>query len=634
MSAARMEPRTRAGKPRLPTDPATRYASKVAAGKIVAGRAVRLACARHLADLRRQRSRGFPYYYDAAAARHVIAFFPEFLTLEDGAVFVLPEWLQFCYGCIFGWKRVADQERKYQYGFFETSKGSGKTPSAGGIGLYVMVMEDVQFAEIYSAAFDKGQASLILNDAIRMAKASEDLSRALEIGKYNIANRSSGSFFRAVSSEHRGKSGPRPYLVLGDEVHEQRDGRVINKLTAGFKHHTQPMALLYTNSGSDKTSICWEYHQKSIAVLEGTHVDEQWFAYVCHLDPCPECFDKGYRQPTDGCRHCDDWTNPAVWPKVAPALGVVIRPKYLQDAVDMARSVPSEYSLKRRLNFCIWTESHQVWIQPDQWQACQVPAVATASGGRSCAVGFDMSEKLDLTACAIGVRVDDEDGADGDVVELIENDNGQEVKKTLNINFCVDLTTHFWLPRTTLLERVRTERIPFDRWEADGHLHVTDGPVIDYDAIYDQFRLTIAPPFRPDRVGYDKHNASQFALQLRDKAKFTVVDVQQGRALSESFKLFEALVRLRRIRHNGNPVMGWCVSNAEPKRDRYENLWLEKPSPTKRIDGVIAAVIMLSQLVLLPPRRKKKAGGARMWTPSGFRTLTEAMTGEPDAAHI
>jgi hypothetical protein len=178
---------------------------------------------------------------------------------------------------------------------------------------------------------------------------------------------------------------------------------------------------------------------------------------------------------------------------------------------------------------------------------------------------------------------------------------------------------YFWLPRDTLRDRVKNEHIPYDVWERDpvGHwLRCDAGPGHrlrpDLRAVHGKrddkkpVANAIAPPFKPDRIGYDKHNASQFALQLRDKAKYTVVEVAQGRALSESFKLFEALVRLGRIRHNGNPVLAWCVSNADPKKDRYENLWLEKPSATKRIDGVIAAVIMLSQLVLLPARRRNE----------------------------
>jgi len=180
---------------------------------------------------------------------------------------------------------------------------------------------------------------------------------------------------------------------------------------------------------------------------------------------------------------------------------------------------------------------------------------------------------------------------------------------------------HFWLPRDTMLERVKNEHIPFDLWEKQGWLLVTPGPVIDHDLIYEQFTKTLAPPFRPQRIGYDPHNATQFAVQLRDKGRYEIAEVKQGRALSETFKLFEALVRLRRIRHRRNPVMTWCVANADPKRDRYENIWLEKPSPTKRIDGVIAAVIALNQLVLLPAKRRRR-GIAKVFTPTGFQDVT------------
>jgi hypothetical protein len=105
VTAPRKKSRRRSAESR-PTsvDPVTQYARDVVDGAIVAGRAVRLTCRRHLTDLTRQRTREFPYYFDTAAAQHIIDFFPKFLTLENGDPFVLPPWLQFSYGCIYGWK--------------------------------------------------------------------------------------------------------------------------------------------------------------------------------------------------------------------------------------------------------------------------------------------------------------------------------------------------------------------------------------------------------------------------------------------------------------------------------------------------------------------------------------------------
>jgi len=610
--------------PVSPADPVTSYATAVLEGAVIAGRAVRLACQRHLADLERQRTAAFPYYFDVAAAHRIIDFFPTFLTLENGDPFVLPPWLQFCDGSLYGWKvwggdrqtPVAPEmqrragKRRFIYGFHETSKGSGKSPAAAGKGLYAVAgFDDEPYGQIYSCAYDKGQASIILNDAIRMARASEDLNAEygglLTIGTYNISNEADGSFFRAVSQETRGKSGPRPSMVLGDEIHEMRDGGVLNRLTAGFKFRTQPQALLYTNSGSDRTSLCWEYHQKSLAVLDGTQPDEQWFAYVCHLDPCEKCAADGYRQPKDGCPDCDDWRDPSVWPKVAPALGIVIQPKYQQDAVDMALSVASEYALKRRLNFCIWTESHQVWITPDRWSACQVPTVSDGNPkGLVCAAGLDLADKIDLASLVVALRHDDEPTGETAAPEVVEiegkDEAGVAVTQRITLNFSVELIPWFWLPHETLLERVKQERIPFDVWEREGYLTVTPGGVIDHEAIYDHIVKTVWPRYRVQQLGYDERSATMLAVALRDRAKLNdaVMAVGQGKKLSEAFKLMEVLIRSRRLRHNGHPVLAWNFANAEPHRDRLGALWIEKPQDIKRIDGVIATAMAISRLMV------------------------------------
>lgn len=601
MARAKARKAGKAATPAKPTDPVSRYANAVLRGKIVAGRAVRLACERHVRDYARQRTRAFPYWFNAEAAKHIIDFFPQFIRLENGVTpMTLAPWAQFALGSLFGWRRVIDDGRRFQHGYIETAKGSGKTPYLAAVGLYCLGFDGEDAGEVYAAAFDRGQADILLRDAIRMATDSPELAEMFDIGKYNIAHLESGSFFRSVSSEHRSKSGPRPSCVLIDEEHEHRDGTVIAKMVAGFKSRAQPIMIRITNAGFDRTSICWQHHEHSVSVLSQTVTDEEWFGYVCQLDPCAACYADGYREPREGCEHCDDWTDPAVWIKTNPSLPIGLpRRTYLESQVRAALAMTSEQALVKRLNFCCWTQSQTVWIQPDRWEACRKPSVAERNVDRACALAFDMSEKLDLTSGVVATRVDDPTDRPADVVELTDMVGDEEVTKTLSLNFCVELVPYFWMPADTMRERVTKERIPFDIWEKGGYVRVTPGPVIDHDLIYTQVMNEIVPAYRPTRIGYDPHNATQFAVALRDRGRQTVVEVKQGRALSEYFKLFEALVRLRRVWHAGNPVMAWCVSNAEPKRDRYENLWCEKPSATKRIDGLIAAVIALSQLVLI-----------------------------------
>jgi phage terminase large subunit-like protein len=602
-------------------DPVTQYAVDVREGRVVAGRAVRQGCLRHENDMRRQKSEAFPYYFDAAAAQHVIDFFPQFLTLENGEAFHLPRWLQFSYGAIYGWKCYGGERhglRRFQHGFFETSKGSGKTPSAGGLALYGAAFDDEPYGEIYSTGFDKGQASIILNDAIRMVTHSpvQDFKEEFVVDKYNIAHPASGSFIRAMSSQHQSKSGPRPSYVLSDEIHEHRDGTVVSKAESGFKNRPQPLGLKYTNSGSNKTSYCWELHQKSLAVLDGTLVDEQWFAYICHLDPCESCYQDGYRQPKDGCATCDNWLDPAVWPKIAPALGTVIQPKYLQDAIDTARTTPSEFALKRRLNFCIWTETHQTWISSDRWDACRrhQPVSADNPDLLTSAAGMDPASVLDLASFVVALRHDDP--PDATVSEEIEiegmDDHGQQVRLAYTLNFHVELIPFFWMPEETLLERVRTERIPYDVWrrERPESFFATPGGAIDHNTIYDFVRDAFKR-FKIQSLGMDENHGRYLFMRLRDDARLgdQIVSVGQGKKLSEAFKFIEILVAHRRLWHDGHPVLAWNVANAEPQRDqRTGALWIEKPSETRRIDGAVAAAMAIRQLMTLPARRKKSIG--------------------------
>lgn len=638
-------PKRRQLKPEKRLDPVTRYATDVLEGRVVAGRAVRLAAERHMRNLANQRTVAFPYYFDVAAAEHVINFFPAFLTLENGQPFVLPPWLQFTYGSIFGWKVWGGERhgqrsmsgqlppeitsranyRRYLHAFIETGKGSGKSPSAGGIGLYGVAFDDEPAAEIYSTGFDKAQASIILNDANRMANASEDLSDILVIDKYNIAHPNSGSFFRAMSSQHQSKSGPRPHMILSDEIHEHRDGTVVSKAEAGFKNRKQPLGLKLTNSGSNRESYCYELHAKSLAVLEGTVVDEQWFAYVCHLDPCQKCYDEGFRQPNDDCPDCDDWKDPAVWPKIAPALGIVIQPKYLQDAVETALTLPSEYAMKRRLNFCIWTQTHQVWISPEKWAACKVPTVARDNADRvPAAAGLDVSSVLDLTSLVVALRRDDpEDAGPAEVVEIEGQDEyGAQTTYSFTLNFSVELVPFFWIPKATMEERIRMERIPYDVWErmyVPGMeptntdkgvkcLFTTPGGAIDHGAIYRFIIDDVWKRYRLMRLGMDENHGRLLFVNLQDQGKLgdRIVSVGQGKKLSEAFKFMEVLIAKRRLLHDGHPVMAMCVGNAEPQRDqRTGSLWIEKPSEKKRIDGVIAAAMAIHQLMALPARRRR-----------------------------
>ena len=153
------------------------YATKVLAGEIPAGPHVRNQCQRHLNDLKRK-----DIYFDEAAADHAIGFFHQVLKLSEGQFegisFKLHISQAFIVGSIFGWKKP-DGFRRFRRCYIEMGKGNGKSPLAGGIGLYGLVADKEAGAQIYAAAAKKEQAMILFQDAVKMVRQSPALEKAI-----------------------------------------------------------------------------------------------------------------------------------------------------------------------------------------------------------------------------------------------------------------------------------------------------------------------------------------------------------------------------------------------------------------------------------------------------------------------
>ena len=250
-------------------DPVTRYARDVCAGTVVAGRLVRLACQRHLADLDQQQAKGLEWR--PAAAQEVIDFFAEVLCLPEktdsgesiedsevpvgeGTPFLLQPWQQFIVGSLFGWY-TAKGFRRFRVGFLEVSKGAGKTPLCAGCLLYMLVADGELGAQLFTAAVTKDQAKLAYTDAERMVQASPALRALVDQKVNNLAVLETGSFLRPVSSEKRGLDGKRVHGAVIDEEHEHPTATVYLKMRAGTKGRRNALILIPTNSGFDLESV-------------------------------------------------------------------------------------------------------------------------------------------------------------------------------------------------------------------------------------------------------------------------------------------------------------------------------------------------------------------------------------------
>lgn len=567
-------------------DPVTRYATDVAAGKIVASRLVTLACRRHLRDLDDGESRGLEWRPDDA--QQVIDFFAEVLCLpevsdgddgdelapEGGIPFVLSPFQAFIAGSLFGWY-TADGYRRFRTAYIETAKGSGKTPFAAGLALYVLVSDGESGSQIFAAAVGKDQAKLAFTDAERMVNASIYLKALIDTKVNNLSIPETGSFFRPVSSEKRGLDGKRVRFAIIDEEHEHPTPIVVNKMRAGTKGRRNALILEITNSGYDRTSVCWHHHDYSRQVLQGTVDNDSWFAYVCGLDPCQACADAGKWFPDEECADCDDWkTEGPHWLKANPNLGVSIPWQYLRDRVQQAKGMPSDVSDVLRFNFCVWTQGASRAIDMGRWAACLPMPKESELLSADCFGCLDLGETDDFTAwCRLWVL-----------------DDGR-----------VAVKLHYWVPEVAL---TRFPNRPYDMWRRQGLLTVTEGDSTDYGKV----RAVILEDYKALGMGgifYDTKTARETAQILMGEG-VDMVPMTQGFALHEAVVRLLELIVSGKLCHGHEAVLSWMASNTVLREGSKREKRLDKERSPEKIDG-IAALVMGIEGALVRRERVKEA---------------------------
>lgn len=396
------------------------------------------------------------------------------------------------------------------------------TPLAAGIGLVGLLIDGEEAAEIYSAAVSKEQARIVFDDAKRMVEESqslddaidENLTSSLTVGR---------SVFRPLSSEQKGLDGKRPHMSLIDELHEHSTDKVLDKLRLGTKFRRNPITLSITNAGFDRLSVCWREHEYGVKVASGAIENDSWFSYVCALD------------------EKDDYRDEKVWIKTSPNLGVSVHKRYIQQLLVESEDQPSKLNLILRLNFCVWTESHTVWVPDATWSknaGTAGPAqIAKVNRRRPAWIGLEISATTDFAAA----------------VTLFPDDADSEA---------YDMVLRFWLCEEAFKRRLKLGREPYELWRSEGLIAVTAGSATDYDAI-ERALLSDTETYDVKEVVFDRNWASSLIAHLQDElGEERVVQFgTTGNAMNAPVNEIERLAAHAKLRHGGNPVMRWQIAN-------------------------------------------------------------------------
>lgn len=544
------------------TDRVTEYAKQVVRGKMIAGELHKLACYRHLHDLERQRTENFPYWWDADASERVLRY-AETLTIAEGAkpkpVKLIPSQI-FDIGCTFGWKKTADNCRRFRRRYKSMARQNGKTFENGIMGTYIAGFGGYRYGKLFTVATKKRQARLAWEEMAKFIQIDPDLGELFEVKDYKslILATESGCTIEALSRESGLDDGFRSIFSSIDELHQHKDNKIYKALYNGTRSLPETLVSMITTRGDQLNSFCKEMDDYACKVLRGLTTAEDFFVDIY-------CLDAG-----------DDLWDEENWKKANPFLcqtnaGIETMRVDAQTAKDMGGSELRDF-LTKGLNMWVKNTEDQ-YVDPDAWKECGSERTLhdiVKSGIRDCWVGLDLSSGGDLTTLALEFPLG----------------NGEYY-----------IYSHSFMPRGRLEEHIETDLAPYDVWERDGRITVTGGAMDfmnDYAFIIkhlselkERFELNFLG------IGIDPHNAAGVMQELESFGCPVVTITQSARSLNDATTAIQLLVKSHSIEYEAaDELLTWSMVNAAVVRNSFDEIKVDKKpgSKFKRIDPVDAFV--------------------------------------------
>ena len=497
-------------------------------------------------------------HYDKKKADRAVTFIENLCHTKGkwaGTPFWLLPWQEQLIRDIFGIVKP-DGNRQFRTAFVEICKKVGKSELAAAIALYLLYADNEPSAEVYGAAADRQQASIVFDVAKQMVEMSPALMKRSKLmgATKRIVNYGNAGYYQVLSAEVGGKHGFSVSGLVFDEIHTQPNRQLYDVLTKGSSDARQnPLHFIITTAGNDRHSIAYELHTKAVDILEGRRVDPTFYPVVY------------------GLKDDEDWEDEANWYKVNPSLGYTVDVERLRDAYREAKQNPADELTFKWLRCNMWVSSTVAWIPDAIYMRGNEPINMASLEGRDCYAGLDLSSTGDITALVLIFPPRDED------------------EKFV-------LLPYFWIPEETIPKRVKANSVPYDIWEKQGYIMSTEGNVIHYDFI-EKFIMDLSEKYHILEIAVDRWNATHVIQNLEDNG-LTMVPFGQGFAsMSAPTKEFYRLLMEGKIIHGSHPVMRWMAGNVVVDTDPAGNIKVTKAKSKEKIDGIVAAIMALDRAV-------------------------------------
>ena len=551
------------------TNRANKYARDVRDGVKPAGKYVRLACNRHLDDLKKQKDADFPYKFDRAKANRACSFIQRLPHVkgrwaQKKTLIKLEPWQLFAIGSLFGWVEKETGLRRYRDAFFLIPRKNGKSLLGAGIGLYMMVEDNEFGAEIYSGATSEKQALEVFKPArlMTMRKPALQEKYGVDVNAASLTIMEDGSKFEPLIGKPG--DGASPSLAIVDEYHEHATPDLYDTMKTGMGAREQPLMLVITTAGSNIGGPCYDMQLDVQKILEGVFDDDRTFGLIYGID--------------EG----DDWKSEASLRKANPNYDISVSKDYLIGQVQAAIRSPSKQNIVKTKHLNVWAGARTAWLNMELWNKCADKTLDIADFvDVPCVIGVDLASKIDIAALGQVFYREEDDG----------------------------FLHYYAFPRMYVPEgalEISKNAQRYLGWQSQGLLEIIDGDEIDFGEIQryiagDENGGGLCDDYIVNEVVYDPWQATQLAQNLTSLGATAVEFRNTTQNMSPAMKELEGAIASGRFHHTGDPVLGWMASNIVVKPDANDNIFARKESSDHKIDGMIAMIMAVGRAFYAGP---------------------------------
>lgn len=536
------------------------YVSGVLAGDVLACKWIRFACERHRKD--REAKASFPYRFDSAKAERACKFAEMFPHVKGRwaakhELLRLEPWQCFFYGSIFGWVHKKTGLRRFRKVRLYVPRKNGKSLAVAPIGLYMLTADNEPGAEVYSGATSEKQAWEVFGPAKQMAKLVPDFISAfgVEVNAKTLTVPDKLAKFEPVIGKPG--DGASPHCSITDEYHEHDTDEQLATMETGMGAREQPLSIVVSTAGDNVAGPCRDDWVDCQKVLEGVNEDDRLFSMIFTID------------------QEDEWSTEAALRKANPNYDVSVSGEFLLAQMRDAINNPRKQGHFKTKHLNLWVQARDAFINMQRWAECKRDLKLEDFKGKRCFVGMDLASKIDLAA-----------------LELLFPMDGE-------FSGCFARFGKYYLPEETVN---LPENQHYQGWHTQGWLTATDGNQTDYFHILDDIK-EMAETFEIAKFAYDPHNATMLVTACQEEGLPMVSFGPTVLNFSEPMKQIEALIRDRKLLHNGDPVMNWAMSNVTAKLDRKDNVFPNKERPENKIDPFVALCMAMGVAMVDEPSK-------------------------------